>query len=266
MKKPLQEQWSLVTGASSGIGLELARALARRGSHLVLVARDRARLEKAAADLAREWSVQAEVLSADLAQPDSPATLFAELSRRGRAIDVLVNNAGVGVWGEFASTSLADERRLVELNVLASMGLTKLFLPGMVARRRGRVLNVASTAGFFPGARMAAYYASKAFVVSFSQAIASELGGSGVSVTALCPGPVRTAFIEGQDMRLFHSPLVLGAARVAEAGVRGLLAGRRIVIPGWRNWLIVELGRISPRRFSEAIAGYLNQPVGRIQK
>lgn len=263
MKKALEGQWSLVTGASSGIGLELARALARRGSHLVLVARDRTRLEGAAAGLSRAWSVQAEVASADLAQPDAPAALLAELSARGRAIDVLVNNAGVGVFGEFASTRLQDEKKLVELNVIAAMALTKLFLPGMMARRRGRILNVASTAGFFPGPHMAAYYASKAFVLSFSQAVAKELGGSGVTVTSLCPGPVRTGFTEGEDIRLFHTPLVLDASRVAEAGVRGLLAGRRIVVPGILNWLLVELGRISPRRWSEAIAGYLNQPVGR---
>ena len=263
MKKPLEGQWSLVTGASSGIGLELARALGRRGSHLVLVARDRTRLVAAAEGLAREWSVEAEVVSADLAQPDSPAALFAELSARGRAIDVLVNNAGVGVFGEFASTDFQDEKKLVELNVLAAMALTKLCLPGMMRHRRGRILNVASTAGFFPGPHMAAYYASKAFVLSFSQAVARELEGSGVSVTSLCPGPVRTGFTEGQDIRLFHTPLVMDATRVAEAGVRGLLAGRRIVVPGILNWLLVELGRISPRRLSEAIAGYLNQPVGR---
>src|SRR5262249_54951879 len=150
-----------------------------------------------------------------------------------------------------------------ELNVLAMMALTKLMLPGMVSRRRGRILNVASTAAFFPGAHMAAYYASKAFVLSFSEAIAHELSRSGVSVTALCPGPVRTRFIDGEDSRPFHTPLLLGAARVAEAGVKGLLAGRRIVIPGFRNWLIVEAGRFSPRRLSEAIAGYLNESVER---
>jgi short-subunit dehydrogenase len=259
MSKPFQGQWSLVTGASSGIGLALARELARRGSHVVLVARNRAQLETAASTMVEEFDVRTEVLTADLADPHSPDALAAELSARGLAIDVLVNNAGVGAWGEFAYTKLEEERRLVELNVLSYMALTKLVLPGMLSRRRGRILNVASTAGFFPGAHMAAYYASKAFVLSFSQSVARELGGSGVSVTCLCPGPVRTHFIEGQDMRLFRTPLVLDASRVAEAGVAGLLAGRRIVVPGFLNWLIVESGRFSPRRMGEAIAGYLNR-------
>ena len=219
MKKTLKGQWSLVTGASSGIGLELARELAKQGSNLVLVARDRTRLEAAATSLARDWGVQAEVLPADLARPDSPAALTAEISARGLQVDVLVNNAGIGLWGEFARTSLDDERRLIELNVLACMALTKLVLPGMLARRRGRILNVASTAAFFPGPQMAAYYASKAFVLSFSQAVAHELSGSGVTVTSLCPGPVRTAFIEGNR----HSPLPHSAR--PRCGARG--AGRR---------------------------------------
>jgi short-subunit dehydrogenase len=263
MSKPLQGQWSLVTGASSGIGLALARELARRGSHIVLVARDSARLETAASALAEELGVRTEVVSADLVDPQSRASLATELAARGLVIDVLVNNAGVGAWGEFAYTNLDEERRLVELNVLSYMALTKLALPGMLSRRRGRILNVASTAGFFPGAHMAAYYASKAFVVSFSQAVARELVGSGVSLTCLCPGPVRTRFIEGLDIWLFHTPLVLDASRVARAGVDGLLAGRRIVVPGFLNWLIVESGRFSPRRMGEAIAGYLNQSAGR---
>jgi short-subunit dehydrogenase len=262
MSTPLRGQWSLVTGASSGIGREVARELARLGSHLGLVARDRSRLESTAAELARDFGGRAEVLVADLANPDSPAALGADLAARGIAIDVLVNNAGVGAWGDFAHTSLADERRLVELNVLAYMALTKLVLPGMLARRRGRILNVPSTAAFFPGPHMSAYYASKAFVLSFSQAVASEVSGSGVTVTCLCPGPTRTRFAEGQDMRLFHSPLVLDARPVARAGVNGMLAGRRVVVPGAFNWLLEETARISPRRLAEAIVGYLNRPPG----
>jgi uncharacterized protein len=262
MNKPLKGQWSLVTGASGGIGLELARELAKRGSHLVLVARDRTRLEAAAAGVARQGGVRAEFVSADLASPDSPAMLAAELAARGLAIDVLVNNAGVGLWGDFARTHLEDERRLVDLNVLACMALTKLVLPGMMSRRRGRILHVASSAAFFPGPHMSVYYASKAFMLSFSLAMAHELIGSGVTVTCLCPGPTRTGFAEGQDMRLFHTMLVRDAAPVARAGVRGLLAGRRIVVPGFPTWFLIEFARFSPRRVVEAIAGYLNQPVG----
>ena len=248
---------ALVTGASSGIGLELATLLARDRHDLVFVARSRDRLEAIARGLTEEFGVSVTILASDLAQPETPAAIARELAERGLAIDILVNNAGFGVYGPFAETPIEKELEMIQVNVTALTHLTKLLLPGMTQRRRGRILNVASTASFQPGPLMAVYYATKAYVLSFTEALANELAGSGVTVTALCPGPTVTEFQKeaGLEMtRLFRSPLVMQAPEVARAGYEGMLRGKRIVIPGAGNRVLVQALRVSPRRLVTAIA------------
>lgn len=255
---------ALVTGASSGIGLELCRLAARDGARVVMVARDEGRLQRAA-----RW-IQAEVptaaltlVPADLAAPQAAAALHARVARDVGEIDFLANNAGVGMSGRFSEADPRAVADLVQLNVVGLTELTALHLRDMLARRSGRILNVASTAAYLPGPGMAVYYATKAFVLSFTEALAEETAGSGVTVTALCPGPIDTGFaaragIEGS--RLLRSPLVLPAARVAEAGYRGALEGKRVVIPGLANRLMVEGLRLLPRSVAASLAGRAHEP------
>ena len=243
--KPL----ALVTGASGGIGLAIARRLAAAGYDMALVARSRDKLEALAVELAAAYGCQATVLAADLADAAAPAALAAALAERRLAVDVLVNNAGVGVYGPFATNDWGRERDMIQLNVMSLVDLTKRLLPGMIARRRGRILNVASTAAFQPGPLMAIYYASKAFVLSFSEALGNELEGSGISVTALCPGPTATGFVAAADLgasRLFRLG-TMSMADVAGVGVAAMMRGRRVVIPGWRNRLMAQSVRLTPR-------------------
>ena len=247
---------ALVTGASSGIGRELAVLLARDRYDLVLVVRNEDRLRELADTLGRELEVSSIVLRADLADSSGPERVLRELGTRGLEIDVLVNDAGFGVSGFFSETPLDEELAMIRVNVVAPMVLTKGILPGMLQRRRGRILNVASTAAFQPGPLMAVYYATKAFLLSFSEALANETAGSGVTVTALCPGPVRTEFQKRAgvaETRLFHSPLRLDVKAVARAGYRGLMRGRRVVVPGLANKLLVQAERVTPRRLVVAI-------------
>ncbi len=243
---------TLITGASSGIGLELARIFARERSGLVLVARGQQKLEELAAEL-RNSGVQVQVIAKDLAG----AGAAEEIQREAGPIDILVNNAGFGSFGEFANTPLTEDLNLMRVNMEALVGLTKLFLPGMIQARSGRILNVASTAAFQPGPLMALYYASKAFVLSFSEAIANELHGTGVTVTVLCPGPTVTDFQRRANMAesgLFKRMGAMDARSVAEAGYRGLMAGRTIVIPGMKNRMLAESVRFAPRKMVTAIS------------
>src|SRR5215471_17846790 len=250
---------ALITGASSGIGYDLAQIMAA-DFDLIVTARNQKKLEELARQLESRHGNHVHVIPADLAQPQAPAQIFAEISRRSLQVDVLVNNAGFGNHGQFKSTGLDDELQMIQVNVTALTHLTKLALPGMVERKRGRILNVASTAGFQPGPLMAVYYATKAYVISFSEAIANELKGSGVTVTCLCPGPTATEFATRADMeksRLF----MLGRMRsqdVARAGYKGMLRGKRLVIPGVMNKLVMQSVRFTPRKMVTAIAGSLN--------
>jgi short-subunit dehydrogenase len=247
---------ALVTGATSGIGLELATLLARDGHDVVLVARTRERLDVVARGLGEEFGIRATVLPSDLALPESPGLIFRELEARAIAVDVLVNDAGFGVHGRFSATPIERDLAMIQVNVAALTELAKLALPGMLERRRGRILNVASTAAFQPGPMMAVYYATKAYVLSFSEALANELSGTGVTVTALCPGPTITEFQKSagvEETALFTGPLVMDAATVARAGYRGMRRGQRVVIPGVANNVLVQALRVSPRRLATAI-------------
>lgn len=247
---PESRPTALVTGASGGIGLELARLFAKGGHDLVLVARSEPKLREIAQYLGGMYHGRVEVIAADLSDRDMPEALMGELAAREITVDVLVNNAGFGESGAFADQQLGRVLDMIQLNITALTELTSLMLPGMIAARRGRILNVASVGAFVPGPLLAVYYATKAYVLSFSEALRNELKGSGVSVTALCPGPTRTGFAAAAGItgsNLFHQPGVMDAAPVAEAGYRGCMRGKAIVIPGLLNKLLVLSIRFSPR-------------------
>ncbi len=259
-----ERETALITGASSGIGLDLACLMAP-DFDLIITARNKAKLEQIAQNLQSKNGNHVHVIPADLADSKAPELLFAEIKRRGLPVDILVNNAGFGAYGPFTETNLQDKLAMIQVNITALTHLTKLVLPEMKARKRGRILNVASTAGFQPGPLMAVYYATKAYVISFSEAIANELKGSGISVSCLCPGATATEFAARAGMeksRLFK----LGAMQsrnVARAGYLKLLLGRSgLVIPGVINKLMVQSLRISPRRLVTAIARRLQEQVG----
>ncbi|MDZ7708576.1 MAG: SDR family oxidoreductase [Trueperaceae bacterium] len=257
---------ALVTGASSGIGLELARAFARRDHDLVLTARSRDALHALADELHAAHGVAVEVVPEDLARPGGPAALVDALTAGGHRIDVLVNNAGFATHGRFDDIALETGIEEARLNMLAPTWLMKRLLPGMVRRGTGGVLNVASTAGFQPGPGMAVYYATKAYVLHLSEAVAEELAGSGVTITALCPGPTESGFqaragMEGSRLErrrgLFQHP-----ADVAEAGVRAFERGQRVYVPGTANRLAALAPRLLPRAWTTKLIGWLHERPG----
>jgi short-subunit dehydrogenase len=254
---------ALVTGASSGIGAELAKVFAEHDHDLVLVARSQAKLQELSGELTRVHGVQARVVAADLADPQGPEQVAAQWRDQGLEVDILINNAGYGLLGPFAETDLGRELGMIQLNVAALTHLTKLFLPAMLARRAGRVVNVASTAAFVPGPFMAVYYATKAYVLSFSQALANELEGTGVTVSVLCPGPTRTAFsaiAKNENSRLFRTGGVMDAATVARIGYEGLMSGKTIIVPGFKNRWLARSSALVPRSVSARVARRLNEP------
>ena len=240
---------ALITGASGGIGYELALLFAGDGLDCILVARSHDKLNALAARMESEFRVKTLVLPKDLSKSTAVDEIDEEVTAASMQVDVLVNNAGFPVFGLFSETDLRTELEMLQVNVVALTALTKLFLKGMIERRYGRILNLASTAAFEPGPLMAVYYASKAYVLSFSEALANELHGTGVTVTALAPGPTRTGFQKrGQleDSRLVQGEIA-DALSVALAGYRGLMAGKTLVIPGFTNKLIPLIVRVSPR-------------------
>ena len=259
-----EERFALVTGSSGGIGLEIARELAARHYALVLAARSEGRLAAAAAELTGAHGVRVDSVAVDLAVPEGPARLAAALQTKGIEPEILVNNAGVGMHGPLAEADAAALASMLQLNVTSLALLTRLLLPGMRARGRGRILNVASTAGFVPGPFMAGYYASKAFVLSLSVGLAEELRGTGITVTALCPGATASEFAAragNERSRLFRRG-VMEAKPVARAGVEGMLAGKGIVVPGLANRVIAGSSGLGPRWLAARIARFLNEPAG----
>lgn len=252
----------LITGASSGIGLELARCFAKDKSNLVLTARNLPALEKLAAELTEQHQVKVFVLPADLAQPAAPQNLFAEIKGRGITVDVLVNNAGFGLHGSFASLPLARQMEILQVNIAALVQLTGLFLPEMIQAKNGGILNVGSVAGFLPGPNMAVYFASKAFVLSFSEALHEETRGTGVTITNLCPGPTETNFskIARSHRRRISQAKKMTAAEVARIGYDDFRKGKCLAIPGFKNSLMTGLaGRVLPRAAVRKLAGHYNK-------
>jgi short-subunit dehydrogenase len=240
---------TIITGASAGIGADLARVFARHGHRLVLVARREDRLLALANEIAATGAARPGVLALDLARADAPDRLAVYLESGNLDPEYVVNNAGFGLIGKAAELDRASQLRMIDLNVRTLTDLSLCFSESLI-RRRGGILNVASVAGFLPGPNMAVYYATKAYVLSFSEALHRELRGKGVRVTALCPGPVPTEFQAVAGIREGTQPRLLekSSLAVAEAGYRGLMAGRRIVVPGGMNKAITMMLRFFPRR------------------
>lgn len=251
---------ALVTGASGGIGAGLARELARHGHDLVLAARSLAPMETLAAEL-RETGAAATVIASDLSKPGAAATLAGDVASRGLTVEVLINNAGLGAAGRFDRNDPARISEILQVNIVALSELTRLLLPGMIARGHGKVMLVASVAAFQPGPRMAAYFASKAYVLSLGEALAYELRRTGVSVTVLCPGATATDFFTtaGADHSFMARRLrrMMHAEDVARLGYRGLAAGRRVVITGAMNRLVALAGRFAPHRITLPVTDLL---------
>jgi short-subunit dehydrogenase len=255
------KETALVTGASGGIGEDLARIIAANGDNVVLLARSAGKLQALADELSTAHKIVASVMTADLSLPGAAEDIASRLAGRSITVDVLVNNAGFGILGNFAREDPQEQTQVLQVNIVALTQLTRLLLPGMLERRKGRILNVASTAGFQPGPFMAVYYASKAYVLSLSEALAEETAGTGVTVTCLCPGPTRTGFQDRAKMqktRLFTLMSVMSSIDVARAGYDGMMAGRPLVVPGLTNKIGVQSLRIAPRWMATKIVKSLN--------
>lgn len=255
---------ALVTGASSGIGYELAQVLAQQGHNLVLVARRRDRLEALQSTLQDHHSIQVWVFDYDLSQADTPGQLVADLQAQGITIDMVINNAGFGDYGPFLQGDWATLNAMMQLNMVALTHLTHALVPAMVQRGQGRVMNVASTAAFQPGPLMAVYFATKAYVLSFSEAIAQELLGTGVTVTTLCPGPTTSEFQATSAMeksKLLAKMTLPSAASVAEFGYKAMMDGQRVAVHGTMNQMTTLLVRFLPRSLLTALVAQAQTPV-----
>ena len=253
------KQNALITGATVGIGSEFAELLAAKGHDLVLVARDQARLAERARSLESRHKIHVKTLAKDLSDPASAPDIFRELQRQNFPISILINNAGSGVYGLFAETNLGRELAMLQVNMASLVQLTKLFLKPMLDRREGRILNVASTAAFQPGPRLSLYSASKAFVYSFSCALALELKGTGVTVTTLCPGGTQTEFQQRAGMEPSASLRPMTARSVAEIGCEAMFKGRPIVVAGLKNKIMVAVSRRAPTMWATRVTDKLNK-------
>lgn len=251
---------ALITGASSGLGLEYAKLFAAHQKDLVLVARRKERLDALAKEISAARGVKVEVIAADLADPTTPGRIAEEVKRRGLEIEYLVNNAGFGTSGPFAESDLAKELEMVQVNIAALLELARAFLPPMIRRGHGRVLNIGSTAGFQPGPFMAVYYASKAFVNSFTEALWYELKGTGVTATVSCPGATATEFaaVAGTEKSRLFKLGSMKAADVAREGYEAMLQGKPMVVHGLKNRVLAASVRFSPRGTVRAIAASMN--------
>lgn len=247
----------VVTGASTGIGREFAHLCARDGFDVVLVARSQPQLESVAAEIRQQTLRSVLVIAKDLAQPGAAQDVFNRVLESGMPVEGLINNAGFGLLGRFWELDAQQQIDMLQLNVVALTELTRLFLPGFIERRRGRILNVASTAAFQPGPLMSVYYASKAYVVSFSAAVHNEAREFGVTVTALCPGATRTEFQNRAGLsgsRLFNTGWVMDSATVARVGLRAMKRGKPLVIAGRMNALMAFLTRFAPLQLTASMA------------
>lgn len=247
---------ALITGASGGIGLELARIHASKGEDLILVARSADRLEELKTNLERKYGIKVYNIEKDLSVKDAAKEVFNEVNNQNISIDYLVNNAGFGDFGLFENCEWDKQERMINLNITALVHLTKLFLPGMITRGGGKILNVASLAAFQPGPTMSVYFASKAFVLSFSEALNNELKGKGITVTALCPGSTKTKFHEVTlgDPKLVKERKMQSAEEVALIGYRAMMEGKPVVIPGFKNSFLVFVLRFFPREYITKMA------------
>lgn len=254
---------ALITGASTGLGADFAHILASRRVNLVLVARNETRLAELAHTLTKKHNVTCQVIRSDLAESGSALRLFDEVKSRKISVDILINNAGYGLWGAFAESNFSEMSGMIQLNVNTLTELTRLFLPDMLERKSGHILNVASTAAFQPGPWMGVYYATKAYVLSFGEALAEELKGTGVSVTTLCPGPTKTEFFDRARMGNSRMKRMLFADSMACArtGIDGMFQQRAVVVDGMMNWFFTLTARVLPRATMRRLAGLINASV-----
>ncbi|UCF20387.1 MAG: SDR family oxidoreductase [Gemmatimonadota bacterium] len=257
----IRGRWALVTGASSGLGADFARELGRRGANLILVARRQDRLERLAAEIEAKHRVETDVIASDLSVPDARDALLRALSDGGRAIDILIKNAGLGVHGNFLDNSWEEEREVIEVDIIALVHLTKLLLPEMVSRGFGRILQLASTAAYQPVPSYAVYGAAKAFVASFGEALNRELKGTGVTCTVVSPGVTDTEFqaVARHEYTSFMHRVQMKSPQVARIAIRAMLKRRHSVVPGPHNALGAWAARLAPRTVSTAVAGFLMQ-------
>ena len=258
---------SIVTGGSRGLGRALTEQLARHGSNLVLVARDPSRLEVATSQLADAHGINVEIVPFDLSLPDSPELLFDVLDRRGLVADTLINNAGFNVYGRFEESDLEQELRMLNLHLVATTQLTKLFLRRRDRARRNRILNVSSIAALVPGPAVSVHFATRAHLLSFSLALSEEFRGTDVDVTCLCPGPMKTEFFERasmSDVRLVSGWPIRSMApeNVAAIGFDALMSGRSMVVPGWRNRLFAFAADLAPRPLKVRFARWIMDRAG----
>jgi len=251
---------ALITGASSGIGLELARVFAADGVDVILSARSEDKLQALAQEVTEAHGVKAEVIVADLSVPGETQKVYDQVKEQGWDVDYLVNNAGFGVYGGFAETDWPDEANMLQVNIVALSHLTKLFVSDLIAKGHGRILNVASTAAFQPGPMMAMYFATKAYVLSFSNALSNELKGTGVTVTALCPGATETGFQSAAGAtgsRIFETRKLPTGADVARYGYKVMKKGKQVAVHGLLNKVLAQSNRLAPRRLTTAITRVL---------
>ena len=257
----VKNQTVLITGASSGIGERLTHYFGRDGYSMVLVARQAEKLEELARILKQTYGVETWACPYDLKEPNAPTALFRELAGKDINVQMLVNNAGFGEYGFFEEISLEKQLAMMQVNIVAVVHLSKIFLEQLPKGIPGKILNVASTAAFQPGPLMAVYYASKAFVLSFSEALANELATRKVTVTALCPGPTRTEFearagLSGSNL---FAGNIASPEEVAEEAYEGLMAGKTVVIPGFKNQLMAFSTRLAPRKLVTSIVRYMQE-------
>ncbi len=253
---------ALITGATAGIGYELSRVFAQNEFNLVLVARNKDKLEQMAQELEKIDNITVSIIQKDLCEPTAAQAIYDEVSAAGRFINVLVNNAGIGMHGLFTGFNNKTIMDVVGVNITSLTLLCRLFGADMVKTGSGKIMNVSSTAAFQAGPRMSVYYASKAYVLMLSEALDFEFKKSGVTVTALCPGPTRTEFFDRHDMshlKVATGPWLMDAADVAKAGFEGMMKGKTIVIPGFLNRISAFLTRFSPRKIPAVIVNFLNQ-------
>jgi uncharacterized protein len=255
-----QGKWALITGASAGIGAALARELAAGGTNLVLTARRRDRLAGLAGELSAKHSIRTLVCVADLAQNSGPQEIFAFTEDKKVTVDLLVNNAGFGAYGEFRKVELDRLLEMIQVNVSAVVHLTHLYLPGMIARRSGDILILASAAAFQPVPYITTYAATKSFDLQFAEGLAEEVRQHGIRVCALCPGPTESEFLEVAGQRHHTRLLPETAEKVARVGLRALASGKSSVISGFTNWLGAESVRFAPRSLVARIAGSMFRP------
>jgi short-subunit dehydrogenase len=257
-KSDIHGSWALVTGASSGLGVDFARELASRGANLILVARRRERLRVLAGELKVNHAVEVDVEPTDLSAPDAAETLYQTLDQRGRLVEVLVNNAGFGVHGSFLDSPWNRDRDMIQVDAVAPVHLTRLFAAKMLKRGFGRILQVASTAAYQPVPTYAVYGACKAFILSFSEALNYELRGTGVTCTVLSPGVTDTEFqaAAGHAYNRYMRWTQMKSADVARIGIEAMLSGQTSVVPGFHNAALIASQRFAPRRLVTALAGY----------